>query len=41
VLAHCAEHNVLLLPAHFPESHGAYIKAKGGAFEIDLDWPAW
>lgn len=40
VLAHCAEHNVLLLPAHFPEPHGAYVKARGDEFEIDLDWLA-
>jgi glyoxylase-like metal-dependent hydrolase (beta-lactamase superfamily II) len=37
LLAHCAEHDVMLLPAHFPEPHGAFIKAKGDEFELSFD----
>jgi glyoxylase-like metal-dependent hydrolase (beta-lactamase superfamily II) len=37
VLAHCAEHDTMLLPAHFPDPHGAYISAKGDEFEISFE----
>jgi len=37
VLAHCAEHDTMLLPAHFPEPHGAYINAKGDEFALSFE----
>lgn len=36
LLADCAEHNTLLLPAHFPGPHGAHITARGDEFEISF-----
>jgi glyoxylase-like metal-dependent hydrolase (beta-lactamase superfamily II) len=37
VLAHCAEHDALLLPAHFADPYGAYIKARGDEFELAFE----
>jgi len=37
VLQHCADSGALLLPAHFPAPHGAYIDAVGESFR--LEWP--
>ena len=37
VLEHCAEHNDLLCPAHFPGPNAGYIRTRGDAFEIQWD----
>jgi glyoxylase-like metal-dependent hydrolase (beta-lactamase superfamily II) len=38
LLETCSERGALLLPAHFPEPHGARVRAAGDSFEIR--WPA-
>ncbi len=36
ILEHCAEHDALLLPTHFPAPFGCHIRHRGGRFEFDF-----
>jgi hypothetical protein len=36
ILTECAEHDLLMLPAHFAAPHAAYVRSAHRGFEIDF-----